>query len=143
MTAEQTVIQFSGHQPASFKGQKGAILYALLERRREWTPLIPLQNCARVEELRYAGYVIDSKTARVGGHVHGTFRLERPCRSARFVPFKLKKPPYDGQESGRPIYKPGAALPVANWSLKGDSPLPLGLEAEHSKGHFAQDAHSR
>ena len=82
MTAEQTVIQFQlhGHQPSTFKGQKLELLNALLAHRGEWIPAfelgrIALQYNARVYELREAGYRIENMTRRVGGQVHGSFRL--------------------------------------------------------------------
>jgi hypothetical protein len=76
---EQTVI-LRGHQPATFKGQKRAILDALLARRGEWIPAytlahIALQYCARITELRSNGYIIENKTERVGRQIRGAFRL--------------------------------------------------------------------
>lgn len=78
--AEQGVIQFEGHQPMMFKGQKAAILRLLLDHRGEWVPAyrlsaVALQYCARINELRDAGYKIENKTERVGRHVRGSFRL--------------------------------------------------------------------
>ena len=80
MMPEQGIIQFRGHQPSTFKGQKRAILDALLARRGEWIPAytlahIALQYCARIKELRDAGCVIENRTERVGRQIHGSFRL--------------------------------------------------------------------
>lgn len=78
MTERAVILR--GHQPATFKGQKRAILDALLARRSEWIPAytlahIALQYCARVKELRDCGYVIENRIERVGRQVHGAFRL--------------------------------------------------------------------
>ena len=80
MTGKQTVLNFRGHRPEVFGGQRKAILDALLERRGEWIPSfvlagIALQYSARVRELRNAGYTIENRTQRVGRQVHGSFRL--------------------------------------------------------------------
>ena len=80
MMPEQGVIQFRGHQPSTFKGQKLELLNALLARRGEWIPAfalarIALQYNARVKELRDAGYKIENKTERVGRQVPGSFML--------------------------------------------------------------------
>jgi hypothetical protein len=69
-----------GHQPVVFKGQRGKILRLLEESQSQWVPAyrlagIALQYNARVKELRDHGYVIENKTERVGGAVHGSFRL--------------------------------------------------------------------
>ena len=80
MTAAQTVIHFSGHQPQLFTGQKGRILALLLQNKGQWVPsyslsAAALQYCARIKELRDAGYKIENKTERVGRQVRGSFRL--------------------------------------------------------------------
>jgi len=80
MTAAQTVIHFSGHQPQLFTGQRGRILALLLAHRGNWEPAfklsaIALQYSARIKELRDAGYVIENRVQRVGRQVHGSFRL--------------------------------------------------------------------
>ena len=80
MMAEQIAMRFSGHRPETFKGQKGAILSALLARCGNWVPAyelsaIALQYSARIKELRDSGYKIENKTERVGRQVHGAFRL--------------------------------------------------------------------
>jgi hypothetical protein len=76
---EQAVI-LRGHQPATFKGQKGRLLTLFLQKRPQRVPAyelsrIALQYCARIAELRDAGYVIESEQERVDGQVHGYFRL--------------------------------------------------------------------
>jgi hypothetical protein len=80
MMAERNAIQFSGHQPQLFTGQKGRILELLLSNKGNWVPAyklstIALQYGARLLELRAVGYVIQNKTERVGRQVHGAFRL--------------------------------------------------------------------
>ena len=80
MMPEQGVIQFRGHQPSTFKGQKQAILDVLVAHKGRWVPAyvlaaIALQYSARIKELRDAGYVIENRTRRVGRKVHGSFRL--------------------------------------------------------------------
>ena len=69
-----------GHKPLLFKGQCAAILGLLLSNRGNWVPAYRLAGLAlhyssRVKTLRDAGYVIQNKTERVGGKVHGAFRL--------------------------------------------------------------------
>lgn len=73
-----TEITLRGHQPHLFTGQKAAVLNLLLKHRGDWVPAyrlaeLALQYSARVKELRDAGYV--NRTERVGGKVHGAFRL--------------------------------------------------------------------
>jgi hypothetical protein len=80
MTAEQTAIQVSGHQPGLFTTQKEEILDLLLRNRGNWIPsyslsAVALQYNARVKELRDAGYKVENKTERHGRQVHGSFRL--------------------------------------------------------------------
>jgi hypothetical protein len=69
-----------GHQPQLFKGQCAAILDLFLSNRGNWVPdyklaALALQYSSRVASIRNAGYVIQNKTTRVGGKVHGAFRL--------------------------------------------------------------------
>jgi hypothetical protein len=69
-----------GHRPGLFKGQKADILNLLLENRGNWVPAyklaaLALQYSSRVKTIRDAGYRVENKTERVGGKVHGAFRL--------------------------------------------------------------------
>jgi hypothetical protein len=78
--AESTEISLQDHRPELFKGQKGAILQVLLDSRGKWIPAYELskqalQYNARVFSLRREGYIIANKTERLGGKVHGSFRL--------------------------------------------------------------------
>jgi len=69
-----------GHRPIEFRGQRGEILSLLRQHKNEWVELprlmqIAAQYNARVFELRRAGFVIENKTDRVEGQIHGWFRL--------------------------------------------------------------------
>ncbi len=71
-----------GHRPQEFRGQRGRILSLLLRHKGEWVETfrlaqIALQYCSRLKECRDRGYVIENKTARIDGQVHGWFRLVR------------------------------------------------------------------
>jgi hypothetical protein len=73
-------ITLRGHCPSEFRGQCGEILSLLRQHKGEWVELphllrIAAQYSARVFELRRAGYVIENKTGRINGQVHGWFRL--------------------------------------------------------------------
>ena len=79
-STQNVAVQLRGHQPQLFSGQKGRILALLLARRGTWVPApelakIALQYCARIKELRDAGYKIENQKERVGRQVHGSFRL--------------------------------------------------------------------
>jgi hypothetical protein len=79
-TENQTNLSLHGHQPLLFKGQKFAILDLLLRNRGQWVKAyvlagIALQYSSRIFSLRREGYQIENKTTRVGGKVHGAFRL--------------------------------------------------------------------
>lgn len=71
-----------GHCPQEFRGQRGEILSLLRQYRGEWVETyrlvqIAAQYSARIFEIRRSGYVVENKTARVNGQVHGWFRLVR------------------------------------------------------------------
>jgi len=73
-------ITLHGHCPQEFRGQRGRILSLLLRHKGEWVETfrlaqIALQYCSRLKECRDKGYVIENKTARINGQVHGWFRL--------------------------------------------------------------------
>ena len=79
-TENQVSRSLHSHQPKTSAGQKGAVLDLLLSHRGRWAPVyllaaLALPYCARIKELRDAGYVIENRTARVGKQVHGAFRL--------------------------------------------------------------------
>ena len=80
MTAAQTVIHFSGHQPQLFTGQKGRILALLLARRGTWVPApelagVALQYGSRIWSIRREGFTIENRVEHVNGQVHGAYRL--------------------------------------------------------------------
>jgi hypothetical protein len=69
-----------GHQPKTFQGQRGRILRLLLENKGREVPAyllaeIGLQYCARVAEIRKQKYVVENRTERVNGQVHGYYKL--------------------------------------------------------------------
>jgi len=69
-----------GHKPLLFKGQCAAILDLLLSNRGNWVPAyklaaLALQYSSRVKTIRDAGYIVENRTTRVAGKVHGAFRL--------------------------------------------------------------------
>jgi hypothetical protein len=69
-----------GHAPHEFTGQKAEILKLLRKHRGEWVPVyrlaaLSLQYNARLYEIRASGVVVESKTERIDGRVHGSFRL--------------------------------------------------------------------
>src|SRR5271157_6065352 len=78
--ATEVVDSVRGHCPGLFRGQKGAILALLQAHKGAWVACselaaVALQYSARVKELRDAGYVIENRTRRAAGKVHGAFRL--------------------------------------------------------------------
>jgi hypothetical protein len=80
MIAERGVVQFEGHQPMMFKGQKGRILALLLARRGTWVPApelarLALQYASRIHTIRSEGFTVENRVRRVNGQVRGAYRL--------------------------------------------------------------------
>ena len=88
------------HHPGLLTGQKAAIPGILLKNRGNWVPSyklagFALQYSSRLKELRNAGYVIENRTTRVAGKVHGAFRLV-VCPEDDKKPPACEEPPLGG-----------------------------------------------
>ena len=73
-------LQLFGHRAELFTGHRAAILHLPLSRRGPSVPAYDLaahalRYSAGNKELRDAGYMIESRTKRVGRQVHCEFRL--------------------------------------------------------------------